>query len=216
MIGRRTVLLAGATLLAARRATAGLPVPGSDSLGFRIVRHGSEIGTHTIGFDRDGDALTVRTAVDVLVTLLSIPVAQYKHRSTETWQGMTLVGMAGETNRNGQHDWMNARRTDTGLVVVGSQTKSYVAPETATPVSYWNKRMLNGPMISLEDGVLSTPKVADLRADRVRLASGRVIPATHYSLSGKVDADIWYDDSETWASMVLTVVDGSEVRYERL
>jgi hypothetical protein len=215
MIGRRAILLAGA-MLAARRAFAGLPIPRGDSLGFRIMRHGSEIGTHVVTFDCDGDMLRVQTAVDVLVTLLTIPVARYHHRSTETWQGMTLVGMAGETDRDGQHDWMNARRTDEGLVVLGSQTKRYIAPESATPVSYWNKRMLHGPMISLEDGVLSSPKVAELRTDSVRLASGRMIPANHYSLSRPVDTDIWYDETDTWAAMMLTVIDGSEIRYERL
>ena len=76
--------------------------------------------------------------------------------------------------------------------------------------------MLNGPMISMEDGVLLSPKVADLPTDSVRLASGRMIPAAHYSLSGPFDVDVWYDETETWAAMMLTVVDGSEVRYERL
>jgi Family of unknown function (DUF6134) len=215
MISRRTLLLAGATLVACR-AEAGSPIPRSDSLGFRIMRHGSQIGTHSIVFERDGDLLKVRTSIDVLVTFLSIPLARYENRSTETWQGTTLVELAGETKKNGERGCMNAHRTGEGLVVVGSQTKSYIAPESATPASYWNMRMLNGPMISLEDGVLSSPKVADLKTDSIRLASGLKIPATHYNLSGHVDADIWYDDAETWAAMMLTVVDGSEVHYERL
>jgi hypothetical protein len=215
MIARRALLAAGA-VLAARRASAGLPIPRGDSLNFRIIRRGSQIGTHVIGFERDRDVLTVRTAIDVRVTLLSIPLASYKHRGTETWQGTTLIGLAGETDNNGTHQWMTARRTGEGLVVVGSAARSYVAPDAAMPVSYWNKRMLNGPVISLEDGVLSSPKVADLRTDSVRLASGREIPATHYSLSRPVDADVWYDETDTWAAMMITVVDGSEVRYERL
>jgi hypothetical protein len=143
-------------------------------------------------------------------------VAWFKHRSSELWRETTLFEAAGETSKDGLHDWMSARRTSDGLEVVGSRTKPYIAPELATPVSYWNKRMLNGPMISLEDGVLSSPKVADLRTDRVQLASGRTIPATHYNLSAPVDADLWYDETDTWAAMMLTVVDGSKVRYERL
>ncbi len=76
--------------------------------------------------------------------------------------------------------------------------------------------MLDGPMISLEDGVLLSPKVTDLRTESVRLASGSVIPATHYNISGSFHADVWYDATRTWAGMALTVVDGSQVRYERL
>lgn len=215
MIARRAVLLAGATL-AARRAVAGLSVPRGDSLAFRIMRHGSDIGTHTISFDRNGNALQVHTAIDVRVTLLSIPVARFTHRSSELWQDTTLVAAAGVTSKDSEHDWMDARRNSEGLTVVGSQTRPYIAPESATPVSYWNKRMLNGPMISLEDGVLSSPKVADLRTDNVQLASGRTIPATHYSLSAPVDADLWYDETDTWAAMLLTAIDGSDIRYERL
>ena len=79
---------------------------------------------------------------------------------------------------------MSAERTDEGLVVAGSQTKRYVAPDTAIPTSYWNKRMLDGPMISLEDGVLLLPKVTALQAERVRTASGNEIPANHYTLTG--------------------------------
>jgi hypothetical protein len=181
-----------------------------------MMRHGSEIGTHTLTFGQDGDALVVRIVVDALVTFASIPIARYKHRSVETWHGTTLVGLTAETNRNGDREWMNAQRTGDGLVILGSQTKRYLAPDAASPTSYWNKRMLDGPMISLEDGVLLKPKVSDLRTDSVRLASGGMIAATHYNLSGAFDADVWYDDSRAWVSMALTVADGSEVRYERL
>jgi hypothetical protein len=76
--------------------------------------------------------------------------------------------------------------------------------------------MLNGKMISLEDGVLLSPKIADLRTDSIRLASGQMIAANHYALSGAFAVDLWYDAAETWAGMAMTVADGSEVRYERL
>ena len=217
MIGRRAVLLAGAAVVThAASAAVALPVPGGNSLAFRMVRHGSEIGTHALTFTHDGDTVTVRIVVDALVTFASIPIARYSHRGVETWRGATLVELTGETNKNGTRQWVQARRTDDGLVVLGSQTKNYVAPEAAIPTSYWNKRMLDGPMISLEDGVLLSPKIADLQMENVRLASGRVIAADHYNLSGAFDVDLWYDEQRTWAGMAMTVVDGSEVRYERL
>jgi Family of unknown function (DUF6134) len=217
MIGRRAVLLAGAAVVTrAVSAAVALPVPGGNSLAFRMVRHGSEIGTHALTFTHDGDTVTVRIVVDALVTFASIPIARYSHRGVETWRGATLVELTGETNKNGTRQWVQARRTDDGLVVLGSQTKNYVAPEAAIPTSYWNKRMLDGPMISLEDGVLLSPKIADLQMENVRLASGRVIAADHYNLSGAFAVDLWYDEQRTWAGMAMTVVDGSEVRYERL
>ncbi|HTC10731.1 MAG TPA: DUF6134 family protein [Acetobacteraceae bacterium] len=214
-IGRRAVLCAAAVGFV-RPATAALPVPPHNALGFRMIRHGDEIGTHRLTFEHGGDTLTVHIAVDAVVTLLSIPIVRYTHRGVETWQGTTLVGLAGETNKNGEHEWVKAGRTSEGLLVQGSQSQPYIAPETAIPTSYWNKRMLDGRMISLEDGVLLAPKVAALRTESIRVASGNVIPANHYALSGPFSLDLWYDDAEAWAGMAMTVADGSEVRYERL
>ena len=217
MIGRRAVLLGGAAVVTrAASVAAALPVPSGDSLAFRMVRHGSEIGTHALTFSHDGEMLTVRIVVDALVTFASIPIARYSHRGVETWRDATLVQLTGDTDKNGTRNWVRAQRTDEGLVVLGSQTKRYISPGGAIPTSYWNKRMLDGPMISLEDGVLLSPKVADLRMESVRLASGQMISADHYSLTGAFAVDLWYDEQRTWAGMAMTVVDGSEVHYERL
>jgi hypothetical protein len=217
IIGRRAMLLGGAVVVTgAASAAVALPVPSGGSLAFRMVRHGSEIGTHALTFSHDGEMLTVRIVVDALVTFASIPIARYSHRGVETWRDATLVQLTGDTDKNGTRNWVHAQRTDEGLVVLGSQTKRYISPGSAIPTSYWNKRMLDGPMISLEDGVLLSPKVADLRMESVRLASGQMISADHYSLTGAFAVDLWYDEQRTWAGMAMTVVDGSEVHYERL
>ena len=76
--------------------------------------------------------------------------------------------------------------------------------------------MLNGPMISMDDGVLVRPKVAEVRTEAVPVASGGRIPAEHYNISGVFNVDVWYDHTDTWASLALNISDGSEVRYERL
>jgi hypothetical protein len=215
LIGRRAVLLAGAGLVA-RPAGAALPVPPADALAFRLIRHGSEIGRHTLTFIPGVDGVTVHVAVDALVTFLSLPIVRYRHRVVETWQGGVLLGLDGETDKNGRHEWMNARRTDEGLVVLGSKTERYIAPERAVGTTYWNRRMLEGPMISLEDGVLLRPEVARRGVETIPLASGARIAAEHYNLSGAFDIDVWYDRTDTWAGLAFTVADGSTVHYERL
>ena len=209
------MLFAGAAA-AVHKAAAALPIPRGDALAFRLIRHGSDIGRHTLSFDRQGDTLTVRVSVNALVTLLSVPIVRYTHRVTEIWQGGTLASLTGETDKNGRHQWINARRTSEGLVVLGSQTRRYITPEPAGCTSYWNKRVLDAPMISLEDGVLLRPKVAVRGTETIPLASGDKIVADQYTLSGPFDVDLWYDKTDTWASLALTAADGSTVHYERL
>jgi hypothetical protein len=200
-----------------RSAAAALPVPLNATLAFRMIRHDNEIGRHTLTFDRKGDALTVHTEVQALVTLVSIPIVRYHHQVVETWQGDTLTSLAGETDKNGDQEWVKAQRGGEGLVVLGSKTERYVAPEPAHAASYWNMHVLDGPMISLEDGVLLRPKVERRGpAELIPLASGGKISANHYNLSGPFNVDLWYDQTATWASLALTAADGSTVHYERL
>jgi hypothetical protein len=234
VIGRRCVLQVGAGLVLGqgiqgqgiqgqgiqgqglRPAAAELPVPPTRSLAFRMVRYGSEIGRHTLTFEPTGAALTVHVAVEALVTVLSIPLVHYSHRVVETWQGDQLTGLSSQTDKNGRMQWMNAHRTPQGLVVTGSQTEQYIAPEPAGCTSYWVKRMIDGPMISMEDGVLLRPVVTKHPGETVPLASGATIEADRYNLSGSFHIDLWYDRSNTWASLSTTVADGSSIRYERL
>jgi len=215
MIGRRAALL-GAVGLVAAGDPAALPVPAGDALAFRMMRHGDAIGTHTLSFQPHGDALTVHVAVDALVTLLSIPIVRYSHRVTENWEAGRLVGLDSETNKNGDREWARARRTGAGLIVTGSKTAQYTAPDSAVGTTYWNRHMLDGPMISLEDGVLLRPTVSPAQPQTVKLASGAMVQADRYQLRGAFAVDVWYEPSGTWASLAFTVADGSTVQYERL
>ena len=216
MIGRRGLLVGGAACAMTRRAVAALPVPSADSLSFRLMRHGSEIGRHTLTFESRGDTLTVRIAVEARVTLLSVPIVHYSHQVVETWQGGLLSGITSRTDKNGRTEWANAHRTAEGLIVQGSRTEQYTAPESAIGTSYWDKHMLDGPMISMEDGVLLHPKITPAGAGPVPLASGGTVEASRYNLSGSFNVDVWYDQTNTWASLAFTVADGSDVHYERL
>ncbi len=218
MIGRRAVLLAGVghvSALSAASAASALSVPAAGALGFRLIRHGSEIGQHRLSFEQRGEKLSVRIAVTATVSLLSVPIVRYSHLATENWQGGVLIGLTAETLKNGTREWAQAQRGREGLEVSGSKTRPYVAPTTAIATSYWNRRMLDGPMISLEDGVLLRPRITAHAVAPVRAASGS-IPAQRFALRGDFDVDVWYDLEDGWAALDFTVADGSDVHYERL
>jgi hypothetical protein len=111
---------------------------------------------------------------------------------------------------------MSAHRTPAGLYVEGSNTEPYIAPEDALPTTYWNARMLQGPMIGVQDGMLVHPRVTEKPIEPVRLASGAEAAARGYSLTGDLDLDLWYAPDRSWMSMRFSVADGSVITYERL
>ena len=71
VIGRRALLVTMAGT-AGRQASAALPIPPDNTLGFRLTRHGDEIGRHTSTFERNGEQLTVRVAVEKSDTLCRV------------------------------------------------------------------------------------------------------------------------------------------------
>jgi hypothetical protein len=223
MIGRRSLVAGAACLSAAsgglvRRAAAmqALPVPSGGALAFHLIRHDDNIGTHTIRFDQQGDTLTVRIDVEVLVKLGPIPLVRYSHHAMEVWQNDRIQQLEATTDKNGTKLFMSAHRTAAGLGVVGTAAPAYVAPEDALPTTYWNRRLLNAPMIGTQDGMLVHPVVRDLGQDAVPVAAGGRIPANRYSLRGDLDLDLWYDQTRTWAGMEFSVADTSVVHYERV
>ena len=224
MIGRRA-LLASVGVVAAREAwamgseapgLASLPIPETRAIAFQLMRHGSAIGTHTLDFHVTNDTLDVDIAVNVVLYLGPIPLVRYTHRAVETWQGGRIAALTGHTNRNGTEMYMSAHRIAEGLWVEGSGTRPYIAPEDALPTTYWNARMLRGPMIGTQDGGLVHPKVTPKGIQPVKLVSGAERQATCYSLTGDLDLDLWYDAESRWMSMRFSVADGSTISYERL
>ena len=216
---RRRILLACGLATAATGRARGLPaVPGRDSLTFNIIRRGGRIGTHTVAFtELPGDGLDVHIAVNVLVKLGPIPLVRYAHHGLESWRAGRLAGVQTHTDRNGTDLQMRAWRAKPGLEVEGTDTTPYVAPPNALPTTYWNPRMLDGPMIGTQKGTLVTPKVTEIGAERIPLANGRAVATHHYAIRGTdMHVDVYYDFDQVWAGMSFTVEDGSLITYQRL
>jgi hypothetical protein len=210
------LLTAGAALAIGRSAQAALPVPQSRELAFRIMRHGSQIGSHVLQFRCNGDSLEVDIAVDVRVSLGPIPLVRYSHRNHESWVADRLVGLDSHTDRNGKALQMSACATSAGLRVEGSGTAPYIAPHNALASTYWYKNVLQGPIIGTQDGMLVRPAISQPQAQPIHLASGAEMPAKRYVLTGDLDVELWYDVRDTWVGMQFSVDDGSVISYERI
>ncbi len=216
-MSRRTCVTTGLLALSSGPATAapaGLPVPASDRLAFRLVRKGDVIGSHTLDFAAMGDTLSVSVAIDILVKFGPVPVYRYKHRATETWRGGVFAGIESVTNRDGTAHRMRAETTPSGLMVEGSQAPRYTAPPNTYPTTYWNRVMLQRNVINSEDGRLLDVTPMALAEETVPAASG-TLRARHYRLGGDLPLDLWYDAAEQWAHLVFTK-DGSTISYEKL
>jgi hypothetical protein len=211
----RAVLPSTAGAVLPSTAGAALPVPPGDRLGFDVIRNGSRLGMHVLTFERSGDNLAVRVAVELVFKAAFVTLYRYRHRAVETWSGDQVVGLETSTDDDGKKFTVTGRRDSRGLVIEGTALPRFVAPATASPATHWNRRQLDGPWINTQDGKIYRPKVSQQGQDAIPTLAAGSIRANHYALSGDVDLDLWYDGRPIWAGLSFKGKDGSLIRYVR-
>jgi hypothetical protein len=216
MIGRRPLLLGAAAIATVTRGALAMPPPPpGDRLAFRVMRHGSAIGTHVLHFNPVDGGLDIDIAVDIAIGLGPITLFRYRLRGKEQWRGGEVVHVDAVTDDDGTPEDMRADRDSRGLWVQGSKAPRYLAPPNALPATHWNMAELDGPWINPQDGKLFHPQVQHLGTDQVKLADGRTTAASDFKLTGDVHLELWYSALREWTALLFTAKDGSEVRYER-
>jgi hypothetical protein len=188
-------------------------IPPSGRLVFTALRNGSRLGTHSVGFARAGDALTIDLDVDYAVKLGFVTVFRYRLRARETWVGGVLTSATADTDNNGTPAFMRARRDGDALLVEGSQVKPYRTPPGALIASHWNQGQLNVPLVNPQDGGLIRFTVEKRGAAKVADSAGTQHDAQRFFLAGNAPMDLWYGTDGTWRSLQATVADKSVITY---
>lgn len=207
---RRFFILSGA--MAASPVMAAVPSEGG--LLFKAFRKGSEIGTHKVGFERSGADLEVSIAVDFAVGIGPITLYRYTLRGTEIWRQGQLMEARADTVDGGKKAWMRAARQQGKLMVEGSKTERYAAPEGSIVASHWNPAELQAPMVNLQNGELLEFAVEKKGVETIR-ARGRSVSAAHFSLTGPAVLNLWYDPGNVWSALRAVAEDGSVIEYQQ-
>jgi hypothetical protein len=179
-----------------------------DEYRFRVLREGSQIGTHRVFFAPapGGQELTARTEVDIAVRLAGITVFRLTHRFAETWNGDRLRLATSRYDRNGKVSEMEARSDGNALLVRGPQGTTRL-PAEAAPLTWWNPARFNRPLFDN-----STGKPMRVQWTRAPLPGGG---GTRWIATGDTDSEGMYAADNTWLGWRTVAEDGSTVIYER-
>lgn len=200
------ILLAPAPVLAA---------PTSRRLVFAVFRNGQRIGEHRMTIVGQADGVTVSSDVSMVVKVGPVPVYRYTHSAVEQWRAGRFANLETSTNGGGKRQRVSARRTRDGVVIETSSGR-ITAPAGAAPLTHWNAGALNGPLFNPQDGKLLAVTARRAGREAVKLADGRSIESTRWTLRGETQIDNWYDEAEAWAALRGKLPDGSTMEYRRL
>jgi len=213
-LGGMVALLTPGFLNAGAALAATLPVPQANRLGFDVWLGSRKLGTHDLVFHPQPDGLLVEVAVDLAYRIGPMTLFHYTHAAHERWQGGQVENLSTQTNENGTHYRVEARREAGGLIVQPQGHPSYTAPPDALPATHWNHHELDGPWINTQNGELLHPQIAPQGMAMVEAADGKTLRVRKFALTGPVKLNLWYDEAQEWAGLSF-VKGGFAVRYAR-
>ena len=172
---------------------------------WRVVRNGTEIGTHTVTFSSRDDTLVALSEVLIAPRVLGVVVYRFEHRYTEVTRGPRLVSLRSRLNRNGSIIEVSADAGPAGVAVRGPDGTLALTAE-AVPLSWWQPQRFGGaaPIFGSTTG-----RPMELRWMREALPGG----GTRWRCEGEVDAVQEYTAAGRWVAYSVRGDDGSTVSY---
>jgi len=158
---------------------------------FAILMDGSEVGRHTISFERQNGELHVRIAIDIEVTFGPITFYRYSHRNHEVWKDGKLVYLETQTNDDGTKYRVLAKAGPDGLEVDGAGG-TFTAPAGILPTSYWQPATQEQTqLLDTQRGRLIEVETSRLGTEQITLPGG-ALEAKQYKMTGDLKLQLWY------------------------
>jgi hypothetical protein len=173
-----------------------VPTDG-ETLRFDVFRKGKPFGYHTVSFDIKDKELHVKNDIKLEVKIGPFQAFYYKHDSDEIWTDGELLKLKGETTKEGDDFYVQAKQEADELDVVGTSFTG-VLPETIIPSSHWNIREVMSTEILSSEGGEPLPVTVEKIGRETISAGGRQIEADRYRLKSDLTVDLWYDASGKW------------------
>lgn len=199
-------------LFAQPAAAQGWQPSDGDRLAFDVLRDGGEFGTHIVSFSKSGDALIVKTAVELKAGLGPITLFEYMHDVTEKYVSGRLTWVGSRTKNEGKWKTLSAQAVEGGLKVMAEKYRGMLNG-TVIPSTHWNQDEMKQPtMFSTETGEMLPIKVKDRGIETVRIGTGASIEARRFDVDSEIDASFWYDAQGRWVKCAFET-QGSKIEY---
>jgi hypothetical protein len=210
-IGLIFALLATWPAAAASNDLALATFPPAGRLDYKVVREGNDIGTQSVEFIRSGDRLTVRTHVNILVTVLGIPVFRFTHDAEEQWQNGQLTAFKSKSNDDGEP-------RDVALRLEGDRLRGTYnrrtldLPASLIPASLWRPDTVQqSVLIDPIKGRDRQVTIVDEGIEKIKIR-GQALEAHHFAMTGQIVRDIWYGPDGQIVQVHFPAKDGSQIQ----
>lgn len=165
--------------------------PPSGTLNYDVIRDNAVVGSNQVVFENADGRLVVRTSIDIVVSVLFVPVYRFTHRAEEVWLDGVLQSFKAQTDDDGRpRDIVLARD---GEKLAGFYNAEPVElPGSLMPGSLWHPATIEQTaLLETTKGRMREVTVQDVGMEPVTLPSGTET-AHHYSITGEMRREVWY------------------------
>jgi len=215
--GSRNILACTAVLVLASVAGPAMAITAENAptgaFVYQVVRQGEVIGEQRLTFERQGENLVVSTDAKIDVKLLGLSLYGFDQHSEETWNKNQMIGVSSTADDDGTPKKVNMTLQG-GQLSGDFNGKTRTAPLGVFPNSFWNEDSVKqSQILDTSRGKLRKVTIADKGTETLNLPYGAV-KAHHYSVTGELPRELWYDEKGILVAGELTAKDGSTVRQE--
>jgi hypothetical protein len=214
-VGRFSVILITGLMIWVSPLLALVPaVPAGGQLNFTVERDGDEIGSHRISFTQKGEQLIIAINTDISVKLpfIGVEVYHFIHEGEETWRDNKLIALKSTTDDDGTDHALAVVAAGDQLMVTGDG-KDTTARADIIPASLWHRDIVaGGTILNTLSGIQMAVTITDHGEEDIS-AHGESVKVHHYSISGELQREVWYDSQGVLMQVRFKADDGSEVVY---
>lgn len=193
------LILAALPPLAAARETGDslLATVPQKRLVFDVRGLDRSIGRHEVVIEGEPAAFTVRSDVDIDVSILGLSLFTYRHSGVETWENDRLVAFASRSVGDERKERVVGEATPDGFAVEGRKGL-IMAPADIMVGSFWTQRMMaRDVLLDPQKGVLEEQIIRD-REETTWPVDGKSRAVTRYRISSILNGEIAYDAAGRW------------------
>jgi len=180
------------------------------------IRHDSygDIGDHLVTFRCDDERLVVETEISIEVNFLIFELYKRDHRIREVWQGENLLSFESDLVEDGERSQVAARIVEDSMVIDAVAGELEVSPSTISSHP-WPQHFINHELLfSIKTGELLQVQIMPAGEDVLNLdAQQRSVQK--FTVSGDLDAELWYDDLGWLQARLPNDKDGSMITLTR-
>ena len=188
-----------AAALSIASAQAAEPRPGHYRYSIRHTLFG-EIGSQSIHLARVGQDTVVTMEARVKIELLFITLLRLHTRTREVWRDGRMIAFHGRSEEDGDVITIKAKAAHEGMVIEGPKGKTII-PGRVALTNPWNSTVLDVPIV-IEPPRGSLLSIRNRPGSRQSIeARGRNMKAREHTVTGDMEASVWFADDGSLARM---------------